>query len=116
MHVGHLSTLKYAKAHCDKLIVGVDDDDSVRALKGPDRPLQPAHHRAMLVEALHMVDAVIVFSADMLDPLICGIAPDVLIKGDEYVGEAVVGAAHADKVLYAPMVPGISTTVLAGRR
>lgn len=116
LHVGHLSTLKTAKAHCDRLIVGIDDDDAVRALKGPDRPFQTAHHRAELVDALHMVDAVIIFSADILEPLICGIAPDVLIKGDEYVGAEVVGAAHADKVIFAPMVPGISTTVLAGRR
>jgi D-beta-D-heptose 7-phosphate kinase / D-beta-D-heptose 1-phosphate adenosyltransferase len=116
LHVGHLSTLKYAKAHCDRLIVGVDDDDSVRARKGPDRPLQRAQHRATLIDALHMVDVVIIFSADILDPLICGIAPDVLIKGDEYIGEEVVGAAHADKVIYAPMMAGISTTELAGRR
>lgn len=115
LHIGHLSTLKTAKSHCDKLIVGVDDDDSVRALKGPTRPLQPAGHRAALIDALHMVDAVIIFNGDVLDPLICGIAPDVLIKGDEYYGESVVGAAHADKVIYAPMVPGVSTTVLCRR-
>jgi D-beta-D-heptose 7-phosphate kinase/D-beta-D-heptose 1-phosphate adenosyltransferase len=115
LHIGHVSTLRLAKRHCDKLIVGVDDDDSVRARKGPDRPFQTAHHRATLIDALHMVDAVIIFSADILEPLICGIAPDVLIKGDEYFGATVVGAAHADKVIYAPMVPGISTTALAGR-
>lgn len=69
-----------------------------------------------MVEALRMVDAVVIFDPDSLDPLIAGIAPDVLVKGDEYVGQEVIGAAHADKVIYAPMVPGISTTELAGRR
>lgn len=110
MHVGHASTLRYAKAHCDRLIVGIDDDASVRALKGAERPINKAQERAVLVDALRMVDAVVIFSADTLDPLIAGIAPEVLVKGDEYIGKTVVGAEHADKLIYAPMVNGISTT------
>ena len=113
-HSGHLSTLRLAAAHCDKLIVGVDSDAAVRAAKGPDRPIVPASERAALIEALRMVDAVVIFDAEDLDPLIAGIAPEVLIKGDEYIGKTIVGAEHADKIIYAPMVQGLSTTSRMG--
>jgi D-beta-D-heptose 7-phosphate kinase/D-beta-D-heptose 1-phosphate adenosyltransferase len=110
LHVGHVGTLEYAKRHCSKLVVGIDDDESVRALKGPTRPVNPAMERALMVGALRAVDAVVVFDAAWLDRLVESIKPDILVKGAEYADREIVGARHAGIVLFAPMVADRSTT------
>jgi D-beta-D-heptose 7-phosphate kinase/D-beta-D-heptose 1-phosphate adenosyltransferase len=115
LHLGHVGMLVHAKAHCWRLIVGISDDAAVRALKGPGRPIYSANERARMVAALKPVDAVIVFSEDMLDPLIAGIAPDVLFKGADWKGKTIVGAEHVDRVEFVPLVNRISTTQLIER-
>lgn len=84
LHVGHLRYLEAAKGCGDVLVVGLNDDASVRRLKGPGRPLVPAAERAELVAALAPVDFVVIFSGDSPGPLIAELRPDVHCKGTDY--------------------------------
>jgi D-beta-D-heptose 7-phosphate kinase / D-beta-D-heptose 1-phosphate adenosyltransferase len=115
LHVGHLATLAFAARHADRLIVGIDDDDSVVALKGPTRLIMPANERALIVNAIRRVDMVTVFGQGELDALVAAVKPDIMVKGEEYRGSEVVGARHAKQLLFAPMLDGISTTRLIER-
>lgn len=85
LHVGHTRYLRAARELVDFLIVGVNDDDAVRAAKGPGRPLLPAVARATAVAALRPVDAVTVFTGRTADALIRTVRPDVHCKGTDYV-------------------------------
>lgn len=120
LHPGHLSSLRQAKAECDKLIVGVNSDASVQRLKGPDRPIQDEEHRAAVLAALGFVDLVIVFGEDTPIPILKTLLPDVLIKGGDYTVETVVGAdiiqANGGRVVVTPTLPGFSTTNIVTRR
>jgi rfaE bifunctional protein nucleotidyltransferase chain/domain len=84
LHVGHLRYLQAAKREADLLVVGVNDDASVRRLKGPDRPLVPAAERAELLAALAPVDYVVIFSGDSPAPLLRRLQPEVHCKGTDY--------------------------------
>ena len=84
LHVGHLRYLAAARAEADVLVVAVNDDASVRRLKGPGRPLVPAAERAELLAALAPVDFVTVFSGDSPAPLLAALRPDVHCKGPDY--------------------------------
>jgi len=84
LHVGHLRYLQGARAEGDVLIVGVNDDESVRRLKGPGRPIMPAAERAELVAALEPVDFVVIFSGDSPGPLLAEMEPHVHCKGPDY--------------------------------
>ena len=84
LHVGHLRYLRGAKEEADLLVVALNDDASVRALKGEGRPLQPQDERAELLEALEPVDYVVVFSGDSPAPLLADLRPDVHCKGTDY--------------------------------
>lgn len=84
LHVGHLRYLQAARAAADRLIVAINDDASVRSLKGPGRPVVPAGERAELLAALQPVDFVIIFSGDSPAPLLAQIRPDVHCKGTDY--------------------------------
>jgi len=84
LHVGHLRYLQAARAEADLLIVAVNDDASVRSLKGPGRPVVPAVERAELLAALSPVDFVVVFEGDSPAPLLAAIRPDVHCKGTDY--------------------------------
>lgn len=97
------------------LIVGIDDDASVRLLKGEGRPIIPAIDRAALVASLEIVDAVVIFNTLDLEALVAKISPDVLVKGMEYANQKVVGFDHAKRTLLAPMMSGISTTEIVGK-
>lgn len=128
LHPGHLSSLRMAKAECDRLIVAVNSDESVRRLKGPERPIQDEHHRAVVLTALGHVDAAIVFSDDTPIMLIETLLPDVVIKGGDYKVEEtspkskqyVVGSdimrAHGGRVVVVPILEGFSTTEIIARR
>ena len=89
LHVGHVRYLAGARAEADRLVVAVNDDDSVRALKGEGRPLHSAAERAELIAALRMVDYVVLFSGPTVAPLIERIRPDVHCKGTDYTAETV---------------------------
>jgi len=119
LHVGHVRLLLEAAALGDYLVVGVNSDASVRRLKGPSRPLNPAGARAEVVSALGAVDAVTVFDEDTPLELITAIRPDVLVKGGDYRPEQVVGRVEVEaaggRLVLVPLVPGHSTSSLVHR-
>ncbi len=114
VHYGHVSILERARARCDRLIVGLNDDASVARLKGPQRPVNPVADRAAVLAGLRAVDAVAVFAEDTPLALIEAIAPDLLVKGADYTEDQVVGAAfvraHGGEVILLPLEDGRSTT------
>ncbi len=89
LHVGHVRYLAGAAAEADRLVVAVNDDDSVRALKGDGRPLHPENERAEIVAALETVDYVVLFSGPTVTPVIERIRPDVHCKGTDYTPDTV---------------------------
>ena len=91
LHPGHLSLLRQARERCDRLVVAVNSDHSVRRLKGSQRPIQPETTRAMVLASLEMVDVVVIFNEDTPINLISTLQPDVLVKGADYTRDAVVG-------------------------
>lgn len=119
LHVGHVRLLQFARQQCDRLIVGLNSDESVRRLKGPSRPVNTEADRAELLEALAFVDAVILFEEDTPLELIKAIAPDVLVKGADYTIDKIVGSdvvlARGGKVLTFEIVSGKSTTAIIER-
>ncbi|HEX2254263.1 MAG TPA: adenylyltransferase/cytidyltransferase family protein [Thermoanaerobaculia bacterium] len=84
LHVGHLRYLRDARRQADALVVAVNDDESVRRLKGPGRPVVPAAERAELLAALEPVDFVTIFAGDTPAPLLARLRPDVHCKGPDY--------------------------------
>ena len=116
LHVGHVRYLRAAKELGDCLVVAVNSDDSMRALKGRERPIIPQGQRAEVLAALSSVDYVIIFAE--LDPsrLISLLQPDVLVKGADWTPEQIVGKeeveARGGKVLSLPLVEGVGTSVI----
>ena len=114
LHVGHLSLLAQARAACDYLVVAVNSDESVRRLKGPARPVNTQHDRALLLAALEMVDGVVVFSEDTPLRAIETLKPDLLVKGADYRRENIVGGDFVERrggrVVIANLVSERSTT------
>jgi D-beta-D-heptose 7-phosphate kinase/D-beta-D-heptose 1-phosphate adenosyltransferase len=114
IHAGHISLLERAAELGDMLIVALNDDHSVRTLKGAGRPLNDQAQRARVVGALGCVDAVVLFSEDTPIRLIETILPDVLVKGGDYTPETVVGAdlvkRAGGRVELIPLIEGLSTT------
>ena len=115
LHAGHVRLLAGARAECDRLIVALNGDDSVRRLKGPSRPVNDLASRAAVLAALRHVDAVTSFDEDTPLALVARLRPDVLVKGADYTVETVVGAAHAGRVVLVDLLPGQSTTGLIAR-
>lgn len=119
LHPGHVDVLVAARAAGDHLVVGINDDDSVRRLKGPTRPVRSAAERAYVLAALSAVDAVVVFPQDTPLDLIRLLEPDVLVKGGDYTEETIVGApdvrARGGDVVVVPLTPGHSTTATIAR-
>lgn len=119
LHPGHVSLLSQARAACDRLIVALNSDSSVKRLKGDDRPVQNETARATVLASLANVDAVTLFTEDTPLTLIETLKPDVLIKGADYRLDQVIGAdivqAHGGRVVLADLTPGQSTTATIGR-
>ena len=119
IHAGHIEYLQFARSKGDVLIVGVNDDESVRRLKGTKRPVNPLHDRMLVLSAFEMVDAVVAFSEDTPQRLIEWITPDVLVKGEDYKDKGVVGRewveANGGQVVLAPLKQGRSTTGILER-
>ncbi|MGA7460712.1 MAG: bifunctional D-glycero-beta-D-manno-heptose-7-phosphate kinase/D-glycero-beta-D-manno-heptose 1-phosphate adenylyltransferase HldE [Candidatus Korobacteraceae bacterium] len=119
LHIGHICLLEQARRKGDRLIVGLNSDDSVRRLKGPLRPIVPESERGRVLAALGSVDAVVVFDEDTPLRLIEAIRPDVLVKGGDYTEDAVVGArevrAWGGRVELIPLVGNISTSRLIAK-
>jgi D-beta-D-heptose 7-phosphate kinase/D-beta-D-heptose 1-phosphate adenosyltransferase len=114
LHPGHIKLLSEGRAACDRLIVGLNDDASLRRLKGEGRPLQGVHARAEVLAALEAVDLVAIFDQDTPFELIRRVRPKFLIKGSDYRREEVVGRelveGEGGEVILIDLVPGFSTT------
>jgi D-beta-D-heptose 7-phosphate kinase/D-beta-D-heptose 1-phosphate adenosyltransferase len=114
LHAGHVAYLEYARRQGDRLIVALNTDRSVRALKGPGRPITAEHDRARILAALAAVDAVVLFDQATPLDLVTALRPDVLVKGADYQVSQVVGAAEVEswggRVVLAPLTEGLSTT------
>ncbi|MBD3179272.1 MAG: D-glycero-beta-D-manno-heptose 1-phosphate adenylyltransferase [Candidatus Latescibacteria bacterium] len=114
IHRGHVKLLNTARSFGDYLVVGINSDDSVARLKGPGRPLCSAEDRAFVLLNLRAVDYVTVFDEDTPQELIRKLRPDILVKGDEYALEEIVGAdfqlSRGAAVERVPMVEGYSTS------
>ena len=115
LHQGHIYSLSQAASEADYLIVAVNSDDSVKRLgKGENRPINNEESRAMLLAALSVVDAVIIFNEDTPQQLIATLLPDVLVKGGDYTVEQIAGSkeviANGGKVVINKIVEGFSTT------
>ncbi len=114
IHPGHVSLLTQAKGACDRLIVGLNSDESVRRLKGERRPVQAESARAAVLASLAMVDLVVSFTEDTPLELVRALRPDVLVKGADYRLDQVVGAelvqGYGGEVLLVELTPGHSTS------
>jgi D-beta-D-heptose 7-phosphate kinase / D-beta-D-heptose 1-phosphate adenosyltransferase len=119
LHVGHIRLLEQARQRGDRLIVGLNSDSSVRALKGPLRPVVGEYERARILAALSAVDAVVLFEESTPLRLIEAVRPDVLVKGGDYTEDSVVGArevrAWGGRIELIPIVDGVSTTRLIAK-
>jgi len=119
LHRGHVEYLEEARRLGDRLVVGVNGDDSVRRLKGPTRPIVGQRDRAALVAALACVDLVVVFDEDTPLALIEAVEPDVLVKGADWAEDAIVGGdfvkARGGSVVRVPVREGLSTSALVQR-
>ena len=119
LHPGHVRLLAAARAACDRLVLGLNSDSSVRRLKGEGRPVQPVGARAEVLAALEAVDLVVVFEEDTPLKLIERVSPTVLVKGGDYTREAVVGheivEALGGEIVLIDLVPGHSTTAMVER-
>ena len=109
LHVGHIQYLEQSRALGDKLIVGLNSDDSVRRLKGPSRPINSQVDRKRMLKALRCVDEVVIFNEDTPYELIKSLRPDIITKGGDYAESDVVGNDLA-RVVIIPSKVGYSTT------
>ena len=114
LHPGHVSLLQQARGACDRLVVGLNSDASVKRLKGNDRPVQSENARAAVMASLSPVDLVVIFGEDTPQALIEVLRPDVLVKGADYVRAHVVGGdfveSYGGRVVLAEVVASYSTT------
>ncbi|MDH3283414.1 MAG: D-glycero-beta-D-manno-heptose 1-phosphate adenylyltransferase [Acidobacteriota bacterium] len=116
LHAGHVRLLTAARGAADALVVALNDDASVRRLKGQGRPLVPEDERAELLAALEAVDRVVLFAEPTPREIVLRLRPDVLVKGADWAVDEIVGAREVrswgGEVVRAPMVAGASTTGL----
>jgi len=116
LHKGHIFSLTQAAKEGNVLIIGLNSDRSVKRLKGDSRPINDQDARALLLAALTMVDAVVIFEEDTPLKLITSILPDVLVKGGDYTIDEIAGAkeviANGGKVVINPILDGLSTTAI----
>jgi D-beta-D-heptose 7-phosphate kinase/D-beta-D-heptose 1-phosphate adenosyltransferase len=116
LHAGHVRYLQEARALGDVLIVGLNSDRSVRANKGPGRPVTPEGERAEIVAALACVDAVLIFDDETPYEAIKALQPDVLVKGGDWAEDAIVGRdiveQRGGRVVRVTLEPGRSTTAI----
>ncbi|CAN5552049.1 D-glycero-beta-D-manno-heptose 1-phosphate adenylyltransferase [soil metagenome] len=122
LHPGHVASLEAARELGQKLVVGINSDASVRANKGPTRPIMTEYDRAKMLAAMECVDAVTIFDEETPETILMVLKPEVHCKGAEYapgngrkVPEADIVAAYGGTIVYLPLVPGISTTTILER-
>ena len=114
LHAGHVAYLEEAKSLGDRLIVAINDDDSVRRLKGESRPINRLEDRMLVLAGLASVDWVVYFNGDTPERLIAAVLPDVLVKGGDYKMEEIAGARdvldHGGDVRILPFCEGHSSS------
>ena len=119
LHPGHVDYLEHARALGSVLIVAVNSDRSVRAIKGPERPVNPQGERAEVLLALGCVDAAVIFDEDTPREAIAAIEPDILVKGADWAADDIIGRdvveARGGRVVRIALTPGLSTTELIRR-
>ncbi len=119
IHRGHVEYLQKAKFYGDMLIVGLNSDVSVRRIKGKPRPYQNEQDRAAILNALKMVDMVVIFDEDIPLELICELKPDILIKGGDYDAHSIIGAKEVESwggsVKIIPFLKGYGTSKLVDK-
>tara|TARA_B100000941_G_C28306610_1_gene449304 strand:+ start:132 stop:527 length:396 start_codon:yes stop_codon:yes gene_type:complete len=109
LHRGHIELLKFSKRIGDQLVVGLNSDESIRRIKGADRPINNQKDRKMMLEELRCVDKVIIFDEDTPYDLIQSVNPDIIVKGGDYTPQEVVGNDLAEVVIFGT-IHGYSTT------
>jgi D-beta-D-heptose 7-phosphate kinase/D-beta-D-heptose 1-phosphate adenosyltransferase len=118
LHGGHLALLEEARSAGDLVVVGINSDSGVRALKGEGRPIVPQDERAEVLAALRFVDLVVVFDEPTPRELVTALRPDVLVKGGDYTPDSVVGRDEVEswggRVVIVPLVAGRSTRGIVG--
>jgi D-glycero-beta-D-manno-heptose 1-phosphate adenylyltransferase len=116
LHPGHVRYLADARAQGDALIVAVNSDRSVRAIKGPSRPINREAERAEVLAALAAVDAVVIFDEDDPHAIVSAIQPDILVKGADWAADRIIGRdvveARGGRVVRIQFAPGFSTTAM----
>ena len=116
LHKGHIFSLTQAAKEGDVLVIGLNSDASVKRLKGDSRPINDEDSRALLLTALSMVDAVVIFDEDTPLKLITSILPSVLVKGGDYTVDEIAGAkeviSNGGKIVINPILDGFSTTAI----
>ena len=116
LHPGHIRSLQLARAQGDALLVGVNSDRSVKALKGPSRPINPEQERVEVLAALRCVDGVVIFDEDDPQRVISRLQPDILVKGGDWAADRIVGRetveARGGKVVRVPVFEGHSTSAI----
>jgi rfaE bifunctional protein nucleotidyltransferase chain/domain len=119
LHKGHVHYLAEAADLGDRLIIGLNSDDSTMRLKGPNRPINRQDSRAYVMAALGFVDAVVVFDEDTPAELIRLLTPGILVKGGDYEPDNIVGADHVKanggKVIVLSFLPGFSTSAIENK-
>lgn len=119
LHPGHVALLEAARSEGDRLVVALNADDSVRRLKGADRPIVPQAERAELLLALEAVDHVVVYSEPTPIEVVRALLPDVLVKGADWAEDAIVGRTEVEaaggRVVRAALLPGRSTSSILTR-
>jgi len=114
IHGGHIEFLQKAREKGDLLIVGLNSDESVKSIKGNDRPIKTQKERANIISALKSVDYITIFNETTPEEIILQIRPDILVKGDDYNKDEVAGReiveGYGAKVELIPIVKGLSTT------
>ena len=114
LHRGHLEYLKFCRQQGDIVVLGLNSDSSVRAIKGPDRPINNQDDRAALLAAIEMIDYVTLFEEPSVLSLVKKVKPDILVKGEDWAEKGVVGRefveSYGGKVVLAPLVEGRSST------
>lgn len=110
LHAGHLSAIHDARMKCDKLIIGLNSDESIKRLKGEDRPYNDLLTRSMMLSSLKWVDMVIPFHEDTPEELIKKIKPDILFKSKDYEGKEIIGSNYVQKVILLEYDSNYNTT------
>jgi rfaE bifunctional protein nucleotidyltransferase chain/domain len=119
LHPGHIHSLEAARNLGDLLVVGINSDESVRTLKGADRPLIPERERAEILAHLECVDGVVIFDELAPQKVIAALLPDILVKGSDWPGNQIVGREEVEAaggtVVLIDNVPGYSTTEILNK-